>query len=125
MRVWTTVLLATAVALAVGVAAAMAAGQGGGNSANAKLCQKGGWQKLGTSDGQGFANEEACVSYAAKGGTLTPLPLPDLQLVVDSCALTGSTVLCSFHVKNVGPGTVTGVVEAQARMTYTTTSTVL
>ena len=44
-----------------------------GNSANAKACQKGGWQYLvSIVDGTEvpFAGEEACVSFAAKGGTL-------------------------------------------------------
>jgi len=42
----------------------------GGNSANAKLCQKGGWQTLQSSTGGTFTSEEACVSYGALGGTL-------------------------------------------------------
>jgi hypothetical protein len=42
-----------------------------GNSANAKLCQKDGWQDWVRADQTAFANEEDCVSYAALGGTLT------------------------------------------------------
>jgi hypothetical protein len=42
----------------------------GGNSANAKRCQKNGWQSLVTSGGTSFASEEACTSYAAMGGVL-------------------------------------------------------
>lgn len=62
------VLVASTVsALVVGVPAAAAAN--GGNSANAKLCQKGGWRDLVTSTGAGFASERDCVSYAAHGGT--------------------------------------------------------
>jgi hypothetical protein len=45
---------------------------GGGNAANAKKCQKNGWQTLVTSGGTSFASEEACTSYAAAGGTLLP-----------------------------------------------------
>lgn len=60
-----------ALALSVGVATATA---GGGNSANAKLCQKGGWQNLVRSDGSSFANQDECVSYGAKGGVLQPKP---------------------------------------------------
>jgi hypothetical protein len=52
----------------VGAAPAVAAK--GGNSANAKLCQKGGWQNLFQSDGSGFASEGDCVSYGAHGGTI-------------------------------------------------------
>ena len=60
-----------AVALSVGVATATA---GGGNSANAKLCQKNGWMNQVRSDGTSFNNEDECVSYGAKGGTLMPKP---------------------------------------------------
>jgi len=63
-----------ALALTVGVATATAGGGHGGNSANAKLCQKGGWQNLVRSDGSSFANQGKCVSYAAKGGVLQPKP---------------------------------------------------
>lgn len=46
-----------------------------GNSLNAKLCQKGGWENWVRADQTAFANEEDCVSYAAEGGTLTaPAP---------------------------------------------------
>jgi hypothetical protein len=41
-----------------------------GNAANAKRCQKGGWQTLKTGDGGLFTSEEACVAYAAQGGSL-------------------------------------------------------
>ena len=58
----------TASALMVGVSAAEAAK--GGNSENAKLCQKGGWQDLVGSGGQRFASEAECVSHAAQGGTV-------------------------------------------------------
>ena len=113
MRVWTTLIVSITVALAVGVASATA----NGNSENAKLCQKGGWKTLGTSDGQPFVDQGACVSYAAQGGTLTPLP--DLKLAVDSCVLSGTTVNCSFRAR-VAAGTVTGPVTLQARLEYPT-----
>lgn len=44
-----------------------------GNSANAKQCQKNGWQTLVTSTGATFASEEECTSYGAHGGVLNPL----------------------------------------------------
>ena len=50
--------------------AEVAMARAGGNSLNAKSCQKNGWKGLVTSAGASFASEEACVSYAAKGGTL-------------------------------------------------------
>jgi hypothetical protein len=68
MKLRTMVFLCAALALTVGVSTATA---GGGNSANAKLCQKGGWRLLVRSDGSSFANEAGCVSYGAAGGTLT------------------------------------------------------
>lgn len=74
------------VVLSVGVATAAAGNGNGGNSGNAKLCQKDGWQSLYTSTG-GFSSEDECVAYAAQGGTLetTPPPPPDL------CAYYGGT----------------------------------
>jgi hypothetical protein len=56
----------TVSALVVGVSAAAAAT--GGSSANAKLCQNGGWRDLVTSTGAAFASEGDCFSYAAHGG---------------------------------------------------------
>jgi hypothetical protein len=44
----------------------------GGNSDNAKLCQKGGWERLVRSDGSSFARGGECTRYAARGGTLEP-----------------------------------------------------
>ena len=44
------------------------------NSDFAKLCQKGGWINLVRTNGTGFTNEEACVSYAARGNTLVQAP---------------------------------------------------
>jgi hypothetical protein len=60
-------------ALVAGLALAVLAASGtavAGNSANAKKCQKNGWQSLVTSNGTSFASEEACTSYAAQGGVL-------------------------------------------------------
>lgn len=56
------VLLVTAF---VGVSSAGAA-----NSLNAKMCQKNGWTTLVRANGTTFTSEQACVSYAAKGGVL-------------------------------------------------------
>src|SRR2546426_6350791 len=51
-----------------------------GNSANAKACQKGGWQVLHTSTGEPFTSEEECTSYGAHGGIIVAGPI----LVVDA-----------------------------------------
>jgi hypothetical protein len=71
-RMWIAAVLALVVAA---VAATPAGAATGGNSANAKLCQKGGWQKVFRSDGSTFANQGACVSYGAKGNTILTAPL--------------------------------------------------
>lgn len=70
-RIWLVAIAALTLTLSVGVATANA---GGGNSANAKLCQKGGWMNLQGSDGTQFANQGACVSFGAHGGTIVPKP---------------------------------------------------
>ena len=50
-------------------------GAKGGNAPGAKACQKGGYVTLATSQDPytAFANQDACASYAARGGTLTAL----------------------------------------------------
>jgi len=63
------VFLAAVAALCVSVGVSTATA-GGGNSANAQLCQQDGWKSLVTSGGNAFKNQGDCVSYAAKGGTL-------------------------------------------------------
>jgi hypothetical protein len=58
--------LLAALATALVFAGAALAGQGG-NSANAKLCQKGAWQALMDSTATQFASEDDCVSTGAHG----------------------------------------------------------
>jgi hypothetical protein len=60
--------LASTLVLAGGALAA-----DGGNSGNAKLCQKAGWEALMDSSANQFANEGACVSYGAQGGAIYAL----------------------------------------------------
>jgi hypothetical protein len=61
-----------------------------GNSANAKLCQKGGWTNWLRGDQTSFVSHDECVNYGAKGGTLTPTP---------------AQLLCeSYGGTHVGPG---------------------
>jgi hypothetical protein len=79
------VALAALAAPVIGMASAYA---GGGNSANAKLCQQGGWQIWARADHTPFASEEDCVSYAAQDGTLTP-PLTGTSQ--DACVGYGGT----------------------------------
>jgi hypothetical protein len=75
------VFLATLLAALVFAAGAPAAN--GGNSANAKLCQKGGWQTLMDSSAEPFANEGACVSYGAQGGAIYALASLHVELCPD------------------------------------------
>ena len=81
--------------LGIGAASALA---GGGNSANAKLCQHGGWMHLLRSDGTAFTNQGDCVSYGAHGGTLH-------QVFVFTAALNGASQ--SPPVASAGTGTTT------------------
>ena len=55
-----------------------------GNSENAKLCQKDGWRGLYTSVGTPFADQGACVSYGAQGGTPTRTTKSKSQLDCES-----------------------------------------
>jgi hypothetical protein len=74
----------------VGVLAGPASAAPGGNSANVKLCLKGGWQRLVRADQTPFVNERDCVSYAAQGGTVTE-PSPPGQTGQDVCESYGGT----------------------------------
>jgi hypothetical protein len=56
--------------LGVCTVATAPAGAGGGNSPNAKLCQKDGWRTAQTDNGSGFASNDECTSIAASGGVL-------------------------------------------------------
>ena len=56
------------------VAPAMAKpGNAGGNAAAAAACEDGGYLNWTDASGNGFRNAGACVSYAARGGTLAPV----------------------------------------------------
>jgi hypothetical protein len=65
------VVIALVLALASGAAGAAKDGPGG-NSAAAKACQGTGYLDLVREDGTAFGTPGACVSYAARGGTLAP-----------------------------------------------------
>jgi hypothetical protein len=45
-----------------------------GNSGAAKACQNGGFARFQGTDGSRFADEGDCVSYAARGSMLAPVP---------------------------------------------------
>jgi hypothetical protein len=68
-----TVVTLAALALLLSLVAGKALAAKGGNAANAKLCQKGGWQTLMDSSARPFPSEEACVSHGAQGGAIYAL----------------------------------------------------
>jgi hypothetical protein len=69
-RATTGLVAALSLGLVVGVASSASAA---GNAANAKLCQKGGWQTLAPdTHSDHFQSEEQCVAYGAGGGTPGP-----------------------------------------------------
>jgi len=73
-------LVALAVGLSLFTVAASSAFAGGGNSSNAKLCQKQGWEGLQTDSGRTFTSDEDCTSYAANGGVFfTPSLTPTFR----------------------------------------------
>ena len=81
------VLTVTAIALLMlTVATSGAQAANGGNSENAKLCQKDGWMGLVTSTGAPFAREGECVAYAAGGGALTPKSAATLLFEFGTCS---------------------------------------
>ena len=67
-HVWLVVLASVVVA----ATATPAVAAEGGNSANAKACQKDGWLTFVTSTGESFASGDACASYGAQGGVRVP-----------------------------------------------------
>jgi hypothetical protein len=95
-------VLCSVLVLTVAVGTAEA---GGGNSANAKLCQKGGWASSGLQTASGesiaFGNQDACISYGAKTGPLfSPTLTADPTHVVED---EGSTLTATgFHPSSSG-----------------------
>jgi hypothetical protein len=84
MRSLTTARIALAMALLATLATWLVLVDGahaasGGNAANAKLCQKGGWSTLMDASAQQFADEDACVGQAARGGAIYALATIHLE----------------------------------------------
>jgi hypothetical protein len=91
-------VLALCAALVLTVGVATATGGNGGNSPNAKKCQKGGWMRLVGADGTTFKNQGACVSYGAKGGKYaTGLVIPLGQIAVFSSPQIGPLGACDTN----------------------------
>jgi len=100
MRLRILLVCCAALALTVGVATATG---GDGNTANAKKCQKGGWQNWVRADKTAFANQDECVSYGAKGGTL--IPKVDISLAFNKSSQSAGTL--AVHNAGIIPVTVT------------------
>ena len=94
----------TLAVLVLGLVAGIASAAPGSNKANAKFCQKGGWEQLQRVNGTPFASQEECVSYGAQGGTLQPIPT---TVTVSFIAIPLHTVDCGVRVEVTGfaPGT--------------------
>jgi hypothetical protein len=104
-----TLAAASAVLLVVSLAFSGVAFAGGGNSANAKLCQKGGWANPNLQGGSGnsltFADQGACVSFGAHGGELfNPSLAGDPQHVVENQE--SFFVASGFHPLSLGTLTI-------------------
>jgi hypothetical protein len=94
------ITISTVVIAAVGPTSALA---GGGNSANAKLCQKNGWQTAQSDEGGSFSSNDDCTAYAAGGGTLFT---PALVHTQDGCLTVndnGPFALVHFDVTGFHP----------------------
>ena len=86
----------------------------GGNAANAKLCQKGGWQILMDSSMTTFPSEGECVSYGAQGGAIYALarigvapcanqPFDGICVSTSGFGLKPTTVVTTPLLKNGSP----------------------
>jgi hypothetical protein len=101
-------LLVLSALLASTVGVSTAAADGGGSSDAAKACQKGGWQNWTREDGSPFTNTGDCVSYAARGGTLTraaqsqPPPTTKAQLDCEAAGSVFSTDPSTNHTPYSG-----------------------
>ena len=69
-----TITVVAACLIIIGLTGTSTYAAAGGNSAAALLCQKGGYANLMRTDGSKFSNTGECVSYAAHGGQLVPIP---------------------------------------------------
>jgi hypothetical protein len=65
----------------------------GGKSADAHMCNQGGWRNLVRTDGTTFTNVGKCASYAAQGGTLQPLTGCSVFDTTNSTGSTSATAL--------------------------------
>lgn len=104
MRHLRSVRIAASLAVVLALVALVpgAALAGGGNSAAAHRCQMGGWASLEDAAGNPFADQSACVSYAAGGGSLFQ-PTFTVVTHVGTGTLNGRTC-CFFSYDLTGTG---------------------
>ena len=91
--------LALLVTLAI---AAPALAKSGGNAEAAAACQEGGYLEWTDSAGNAFRNSGECVSYAAHGGTLTPVVVDPVNPF--SASPTGASGTDGFLAAVTGSG---------------------
>jgi hypothetical protein len=107
-RIWTFTALSAGLLLACLVISGVALA-GGGNSGNAKICQKDGWAspnlQTGTGQALAFANQDECISYGATHGQLyNPSLIATPSHVIENQL---STLTASgFHPSSTGTLTV-------------------
>ena len=91
-------------------------GAKGSNADNAKACQKGGWEQLATSDQPftPFANEQACTSAGARGGTLVPRASLTMVVSLNGFLFMGRSLCWAYPIMQNVPASVTSI-------TFTTT----
>ncbi len=101
MLILCTVIIGLAFAAPVAGAA-----PGNGNSANAKLCQKGGWATLARTEDPGthFVDQSECVSYGAGGGVLTAYVPPPPAISVEMVRQ-GNQCVPHVRATNFAPNT--------------------
>jgi hypothetical protein len=108
LRIWTLTALTAGLLLACLVISGVAFASGG-NSGNAKICQKGGWAspnlQTGTGQPLAFASQDECTSYGATHGQLfNPSLIADPAHVIENQL---STLTASgFHPSSTGTLTV-------------------
>jgi hypothetical protein len=95
-------------AMPVAGAAGSSESQGdGGNSINAKLCQRDGWQGLARTErpAEPFASEEECVSFAARAGTIVLARIGSISLTFRPDQGSAAHCLVDVHLRNFAPNT--------------------
>lgn len=90
----------------LGMTGTAAAAPTGGNAPAAKACQKDGYRSLARAESPtvGFTSSDECTSYAAEGGTLTPLRTVNLEAMREACEAIDRAHYSGYIID--GPGTV-------------------